>query len=153
MGNRLILAFLFMGICCVPKQTFAEEKYPKDGGYSEKELREIRNLPDKDLKRMKQTWEKKDREAEQEMIKPAQEMRKAEGELNRAKRGEHTVKSIITGESLADQESRVNRAQYKYDTAKKGWEKERDEHSKAVYGAGVADIYLKEREDARKKSR
>lgn len=150
MGNRLILVLLFIGICCVPKLTSAEERYPKDGGYSEKELEEIRNLPDKDLKRMKQTWDRDEEKRAREMIEPHQRKLQAEGELNRAKRGEVTVKSIVTGEALTDQESRIQRAQYKYDAAKKDWEKTRDKHDDAVYGTGVAGIYLKEREDARK---
>jgi|GEM_PF-3484489 len=146
MRNKLTLMLLFIGIFFCSLHLFAEDR-----GYSERELEEIRNLPDKDLKRMKNTWDKEERKRSQEMVEPAQRMRQAEGELNRAKKGQYTVKDLVN--PTAAPENRVSSAQHKYDAAKKNWEKARDKHDDAVYAEGVAGIYLKEREDASKKNR
>ncbi len=156
MGNRLILVLLFVGICCVPKQTFAEERYPKDGGYSEKELEEIRGMSDEELNQMKNFWERKAKEAEKKMIKPATELNKAEGELSKARRGVYSTGDVIRGaindpQSLVDDEKRLEKAQYKRDKAYEEWDKARDEFDDAVYRGGVAEIYLKERKESNKK--
>lgn len=146
MRNRLTLMLLFIGIFFCSLRLFAEDR-----GYSEKELSQIRGMPDEELKRRRNYWEKKDREAEQKMIEPAEKMRKAEGELNRARRGDITVKNLITSpESVGNQEGRISRAQDKYDRAKEEWEKSAEEHGDAVYRKGVAEISLKEREKTRK---
>jgi len=147
MSGRLTLIFLFLGVFFCSSYLFVEKAYTNDAGYSDEELREIRNMSDKELREMKNYWSRKERKTQRKMVDPHQAQLKAEGELNRAKKGKYSLKDLV---NPTDQESRIRRAQYKYDKAKEDWEKARDEHSDAFYKEGVADIYLRERGKSRR---
>jgi ParB-like chromosome segregation protein Spo0J len=145
MRIKLILVLLIAGISCYSRQIFAERRHADDGGYSESELKDIERMSDAELKQMRKYWERKDREADRKMIDATKKMRKARGELTRTKKGGFAVKDLIT--SQGSEESRIKRAQDKYDRARREWEKARDEHSTAVYKKGVSDIYLRQRKN------
>lgn len=144
MRNRLTLIFLFLGVLFCSSYLFVEKAYTDVDGYSEQELREIREMSDEELKQMKKYWERKAQEAQRKMENPWQRKLEAEGELNRAKKGKYSLKDLT---NPSDQESRIRRAQYKYDRAKEEWEKARDEHSEAFYKESVADTILRERKN------
>lgn len=144
MRNRLMLIFVFIGVFFCLSSLFVEKAYTDFEGYSERELEEIRAMSNSELKKMKDYWGRKERETKQKMIEPAQKMRQAEGELNRAKKGEYPLKDLV---NPSDQESRIRIAQYKYDRAKEEWQKAKDEHSEAFYKESVADMILRERKE------
>jgi len=147
MGNRLALILLFVGIYCCPQQLFAEElEYAEDGGFSERQLKEMKkDWSDKELGDLRKEGAREEKEAERKMREAYSEKINAEGDLNRAKRGGYNREDFADPQSWVDEEKRVESAQQRYDAAKEKWENARDEHDAALYKQGIAEINLKKR--------